>query len=355
MKIFSLVREYRGMTEQEKRKYYQTKCEYYQYFVQMALVLTSMVSLLFLFSDDRLNQGALFPTLLPRLSILPVLAVYMVLIRKVKTDRYQVFLDYLLAHLIVIATIWAIFHLQDRSSASEGFTMMNLIFLTIGYCSSPQACVVSYLFFFLEILVSDQFNHYLHLDVILSLQVPCAIAVILGQISLNMVYLDHYKMECRLQQSLNLDPLTQVYNRHKLEEMVADNQIKNAEEPLALAMIDIDYFKVVNDTYGHYVGDETLVYLGQKLKEKAGEKDMVIRFGGEEFIVLMNQCSMEEAFQRMESFRGEIEQDENSPVPFRISAGIAEYRGNFHKAVLKVDYALYQAKKRGRNQVIREA
>jgi diguanylate cyclase (GGDEF)-like protein len=354
MKIFNLIRDYRGMSGREKQTYYQTKCDYYQYFVQMALVLTCIVSLTFLVSDYKLNQSDIWPTLIPRLSILPALAVYLLILRKDRSSRLKVFMDYLLSHLIVIATIWAIFHLQDRVHASEGFTMMNLIFLTIGYCSSPGDCILSYIIFFLEILISNQFNHYSNLDVIMSLQIPCAIAVVLGQVSLNMVYLDHYKMECQLQKSLNLDPLTQVFNRHKLEEMIQDNKIIHADEPLSLAMIDIDFFKVVNDTYGHYVGDETLIYLGRKLKEKAGEHDMVIRFGGEEFIVLMNHCTPEEAFQRIDSFRGEIEKDTNSPVPFQISAGIAEYKGNFHKAVLKVDYALYQAKKRGRNQVIRE-
>ena len=72
------------------------------------------------------------------------------------------------------------------------------------------------------------------------------------------------------------DPLTQVYNRHLLEKIVTKNALIDAKEPVTIAMLDIDFFKQVNDEHGHYTGDLTLLYMGQMLSKQTHEDDYVI-------------------------------------------------------------------------------
>lgn len=92
---------------------------------------------------------------------------------------------------------------------------------------------------------------------------------------------------------------------------------------IAVVMLDIDLFKNVNDTYGHYTGDQVLRYLGKKLTEDVRKSDYVIRYGGEEILILMNECSVSEAYAHMENIRADIQNANDRPAPFTISAGVA--------------------------------
>ena len=354
IKLLILFRTYMRFTKEERREFYEAKSKYYQLYIKFSLIGGCLFSMGYLVSDYQLNGNRLLPTLIPRLSILIPLILYLVFSKRTINARRKMWMDYILGHMMVWATIWAIYHLQIRTHASEGFTIMNLIFLTLGFGSSPAACGVSYLVFLAEILGSNQFNHYANLDVILSLQIPCALAVLVSQMFLTMVYLDHYIVAKRLEKALVTDQLTQLYNRHKLDSMVRCNKLSGCRMPLVMVMLDIDFFKKVNDTFGHYVGDETLVYLGQELHKTFDGENMVFRYGGEEFVILMQNCEVEEAYHKLEEFRKRIDASTDSPVDFTISAGMVEYNGNYRKAVLRVDHALYQAKKHGRNQVWRD-
>ena len=148
------------------------------------------------------------------------------------------------------------------------------------------------------------------------------------------------------------DPLTQVYNRHLLERIVTKNALKDIDGPVAIAMLDIDYFKQVNDEHGHYTGDLTLLYMGQKLAKGTHEDDYVIRYGGEEFVIILKNCDVNNACARMEQFRQDIENAKDTPVPFTISVGVSRYNGDFSKSIQNVDNALYKAKNTGRNKVV---
>ena len=339
------------MDKSRRKQFYERKLDYYQFFIRIALIATGIASLGYLYSDYQLNGGNVYPTLIPRLSILIPLTLYIVCEHRIRDYRLKVFADYLLMHCIVWATIWSVYHLEDKTHFSEGSFSMNLIMLVIGLGSNGLAGICCYAVFFAELIISDAFNHYTNFEIIMSLNIPCAIAVLSAQFILSMSFLDHFLTELKLEKSLVTDPLTQVFNRQKLETMTEANVIEGAIMPVTVVMLDIDLFKSVNDTYGHYTGDQVLRYLGKKLTEHVRKSDYVIRYGGEEFLILMNGCSVGEAYTRMENIRADIQNADDRPAPFTVSAGVASYEGDFKAAVTHADEALYLSKNNGRNKV----
>ena len=349
--LMTLFKDYRTMTHEDLEDFYQSKCDYYQDYVGISLIAGSVCSLLYIISDYFLN-GSFIPTLIPRFSIIFFIILFLVVTNNTKERTTTVLIDYILGHAVVIATIWSIYHLDIKVHASEGFIIMNLIFMTLGFVSRPREVAFSSVAFILEILISNTFNHYENLDIIISLQIPCAIAVFFSHCLLTLVYLDHYRVQQKLELAMVTDPLTQVYNRHLLEKIVTKNALIDAKEPVTIAMLDIDFFKQVNDEHGHYTGDLTLLYMGQMLSKQTHEDDYVIRFGGEEFIIILKDCDVNNACARMEQFRRDIEVSKDTPVPFTISVGISKYTGDFAKTIQNVDHALYKAKNSGRNCVV---
>ncbi|MBQ9303361.1 GGDEF domain-containing protein [Butyrivibrio sp.] len=349
--LWNLFKDYRSMNDDDLADFYQSKCDYYQNYVAISLVVGAFFSITYIFSDYLLN-GTYLPTLIPRFSILIALALFLVLINFVRDSKLITFLDFALAHCIVLATMWAIYHLEIKVHASEGFIIMNVVFLTVGFVSRPRYTFLSSVIFILEILITNTFNHYPNLDIIFALQIPVGLAVVCSHILLTLYYLDHYRVRQKLELAMVTDPLTQVYNRHLLEKIVTKNALIDAQEPIAIAMLDIDYFKQVNDEHGHYTGDLTLLYIGKKLSTETHGDDYVIRFGGEEFIIIFKNCDVNNACARMEQFRRDIEAATDTPVPITVSVGVSKYMGDFSKSIQNVDSALYKAKNTGRNKVV---
>ncbi len=348
-----LFKDYSTMSKEEKADFFEAKCDYYQKYVELGLAVGCFSSICFIFFDYVLN-GSYLPTLLPRLSILGFMAVFFILARILKSRTATVFLDYFLGHALVITTIWATFHLDNSIHAGEVFILMNLIWITIGFVAKPHETVISALVFLAEILISHSLIGYDDPGFIFSFGIISAIAVILSHCLLMLYFLDHYRIRQQLELAMITDPLTQVYNRHLLEKIVSRNTLKevNEGEPVAIAMLDIDYFKKINDDHGHYTGDLTLLYIGQKLSKETHGDDYVIRYGGEEFVIILKNCDVNNACARMEQFRRDIESSKDTPVPFTVSIGVSRYTGDYSKSIQNVETALNKAKNSGRNNVV---
>lgn len=161
-------------------------------------------------------------------------------------------------------------------------------------------------------------------------------------------------MTQRINQLLHYDELTGLYNRRRFKE-VFDTHFDLSPDKIGLIVIDIDFFKHVNDTYGHDIGDETLVIVSRLLEEKTPDDGTVGRFGGEEFIILLPDTSMEETIAVAESIRLHIEKRHIDAINghLTISGGVA-YSGQWHKESLfkQADKKLYEAKKLGRNRIV---
>ena len=153
------------------------------------------------------------------------------------------------------------------------------------------------------------------------------------------------------------DQLTGIYNRHYLIE-AAQHKIARAtrhKQPLSLLMLDIDHFKIINDTHGHSKGDEVLQEVSQVLKTQNRTEDVVARFGGEEFIILLDQCDSHSAEQKSQYLRKTIEELNPSGIKITISIGIAQLNPageSFDDLLKRADIAVYQAKDQGRNCVV---
>ena len=157
------------------------------------------------------------------------------------------------------------------------------------------------------------------------------------------------------------DPLTKLYNRRFFfsEADYLLELAKNRGTPLAVLVVDIDHFKQVNDQYGHSCGDQVLVSIAQTLKTHSRTKDLLARFGGEEFVVLLPEADLQEANRCAERLRAavqalEVRVNDNDLVHSTVSIGIAEVMvGNegVEAALNRADKALYQAKHSGRNRL----
>ncbi len=148
-----------------------------------------------------------------------------------------------------------------------------------------------------------------------------------------------------LKKLANKDDLTGAYNRRAFFELV--NKIK---VPSAIVMFDLDYFKRINDTYGHDVGDEVLKFFSSLVKSHIRESDIFARIGGEEFVLVLAGSDLEVGKKVAEKIRKLVEKSQINGVKFTISAGVSLYRGDIQKALKEADEALYEAKKR-RNEV----
>ena len=160
------------------------------------------------------------------------------------------------------------------------------------------------------------------------------------------------------------DRLTGLYNRFYLEVKLGELEREMRENYLMLSiiMVDIDYFKDVNDRYGHHIGDKVLKMVAELIKGNLRKTDTVARYGGEEFIILLLCTKFIEAYEIAERLRKKVEQTEFVVEEYRIritiSLGVVTVDSkklkehSLHFFVKRADELLYQAKKQGRNRVI---
>ena len=152
------------------------------------------------------------------------------------------------------------------------------------------------------------------------------------------------------------DHLTGLYNRHSLYDL-GPKYISNAlrhETPLSLLVIDLDHFKKVNDTHGHSTGDLVLKDVAQIMQDACRTEDIVARFGGEEFIMLLSNCDLENAINKAEKLREAIERSKPEGLLVTSSIGVALLSSDDNMDTLfdRADEAVYKAKETGRNKVV---
>jgi diguanylate cyclase (GGDEF)-like protein len=153
-----------------------------------------------------------------------------------------------------------------------------------------------------------------------------------------------------------IDQLTRAYNRRKFDERL-DMEItrsKRTKIPFSLLMIDIDYFKKVNDEFGHLLGDVVLQKLSDTVKKNIRKEDTFARFGGEEFILILTNSNEQQAFTKAEQLRTIIRDTPFEKVNnITVSIGVSQYKENmgFQDILKYSDDALYHAKEEGRDRV----
>lgn len=157
------------------------------------------------------------------------------------------------------------------------------------------------------------------------------------------------------------DPLTGLYNRRAMDQHLGALWADSGDGPFALLVLDIDYLKRINDTHGHLSGDTAIRKVAATLHRCIRAGDSAFRFGGEEFMVLLPDTTLEGAISVAESIRDRIESHNRTlsrewRVPLTVSLGVASRKDDDDPFSLfeRADRALYQAKHAGRNRVVHE-
>jgi len=157
------------------------------------------------------------------------------------------------------------------------------------------------------------------------------------------------------------DVLTQLYNRRFLPTILRRELelARNHHNPFAVLMIDVDHFKRVNDSHGHETGDRVLQHIAVLLQGQARASDFVFRYGGEEFLAVINEVSSEQAALVAEKVRARIEGSvltlsDQLSLSVTVSIGLALHDGHpdYRHLINRADQALYEAKRSGRNRVV---
>ncbi len=157
------------------------------------------------------------------------------------------------------------------------------------------------------------------------------------------------------------DPMTKLFNRRYLSEVtqpLLELMYRNSSE-LSVLLLDIDKFKHINDTYGHQIGDDVIIKLALVLQTYTRKSDIICRFGGEEFVILLPETTMDGALSLAEVLRREVEKlvmvfAENIELRFTISIGVSTVKKGeqtLDGVITRADNALYAAKESGRNKV----
>jgi len=200
-------------------------------------------------------------------------------------------------------------------------------------------------------------------NLIKSLIILVCILSIVVVILINLFYYAKIQKYIKKIEHLNIiDPMTQLYNRRFLENFIEKfvNQTQREEELFTILMIDIDFFKKVNDTYGHAMGDKVILKVTEVLLESTRKSDLAIRYGGEEFMVLLHATDAQSATvvtQKIKDNFKAITFQSNDGKFFHktLSIGVSEFpkdANNIWECIKLADKALYKAKNSGRDKVV---
>jgi diguanylate cyclase (GGDEF)-like protein len=170
------------------------------------------------------------------------------------------------------------------------------------------------------------------------------------------LYEELIKAKKKLELMSSTDELTGLMNRREMNKRAPEliNQAKRYTHTIAVLMIDIDHFKKVNDSFGHAEGDRVLKEVGQRLQNFGRQTDLIARFGGEEFIILLPDTDAADTkmlAQRLHRLVAEIKVN-NASVTISIGVIMSEASQNLEELTKKADDALYQAKNTGRNRTV---
>ncbi len=166
------------------------------------------------------------------------------------------------------------------------------------------------------------------------------------------------KYNDQLRKEAGTDQLTGLFNRRRTKEYLEVIREDKELGAVSVAMGDIDFFKKVNDTYGHDAGDEVLKFVANTMKDDLQETTFISRWGGEEFLIIMPHCNGDEAFTVLEKLRRDIQKSVikvgESEINITMTFGLTEF--GFHQDIDRVikeaDEKLYYGKSNGRNQVV---
>ena len=225
------------------------------------------------------------------------------------------------------------------------------------------ACTVQYMY--PQIVITHGNEQANYIDYITALTVGASGIAILGiyikntyedeQARISSLLKNEEHANRKLEELTNRDPLTGTYNRRFLTGFL-DAELKS-EENLSIMMLDIDYFKEINDTWGHGFGDETLVVFSSTIQDSLRKDDILARTGGEEFIVVLKRMELQNAKEVAERIRKSVAKITfQNDARITVSIGLVQAKPDesVDSLINRADKCLYEAKSLGRNRVVSE-
>ncbi len=182
-----------------------------------------------------------------------------------------------------------------------------------------------------------------------------SVALTISLLVLLIAWLAVRRYQARLERMATNDTLTGCLNRQAFEIVLSSftRSASRSQRALSAILLDVDHFKHINDSAGHLTGDAVLRELAAQLRLSLRESDVIARWGGEEFMILLNDCSLDKAEERAESLRQRIDRHDFPSGHVTISLGVAQYRPDEEESAFfsRLDKALYLAKANGRNRM----
>ena len=280
--------------------------------------------------------------------------------------KRRTFSRHLMAVNFLISTVLHTFYLFPREAGFQIYFIVGMPLIYMLFTSEQKVARVVYsVIAVLSLLLTEYGNfdlytsHVLqseHLSLMYDLNITTSILVLSIAIYIFVNLLEKTEEISRLQAMT--DPLTELFNRRYFLEL-SDQLLtlsKRSGSPLSLAFLDLDNFKRINDQHGHEVGDRVLQKASKVLKENVRESDVVARFGGEEFIILFTNTDQQNALRVCEVIRKAIEEADmpegvNSITTSIGVSGVGD-DDSINQVIKRADKALYEAKDKGRNQVV---
>lgn len=268
--------------------FYQSKYEHYKKFNLLALTASGFAFIILFVVDFDAYQYLEWNSLMRRILVLALIVIVAVAYHK--TDNYKIMcpLSFIVVHAMIWDSIWVTSYAPLIAHANEGFLFMGFVLMMVSYCAPLRYSIIAQWGLLGDLILSNNIMHYA--DFSLMVAYNCQVVVMLNIVSfiVTKLYFDHYSDNEKMQFLLLHDPLTQVFNRNKLDEKIGmSHDLSFISEHICIFVLDIDYFKKVNDIYGHDKGDEILQFIARHLKNSLRKEDIVIRWGGEEFVAIL--------------------------------------------------------------------
>jgi len=173
-------------------------------------------------------------------------------------------------------------------------------------------------------------------------------------------FLQIRELSAKFEQQAHIDPLTQIANRRAMMKQLKGeySRATRHQESMCLLLLDVDHFKRINDIYGHHIGDEVLKSISQLFVNRLRKQDVISRWGGEEFLILLPQTTEQDAIEVAEAIRQQVEEftleQAGKKVAITVSIGVwaVDVEESIDEAIQQADKLLYLAKHQGRNRVI---
>lgn len=347
-------KEERLLKKKEHDRFYQAKYENYRV-LNKWIISTICISNIFFFLTDLVIQQQYSPaTIVPRFIVLLPLIIFIAINESVKDYKIMSIFTYGILHIIMWCSVWSASKISDLSTQDASFFIILTAFLIGSHAAPHYYQIIAEALVFVDLIIANNFLHYPSFMVMIVSGIAVFIATCVYIWIMEQNYRKQYQIKGALEESAFHDQLTGMYNRNIMNKLVRpDNTFGEFYTGgLNIILMDIDFFKRVNDTYGHDKGDIVLKSVANIVSSKLSPNDKLIRWGGEEYIIF-NPGGFKNALSLAESIRTAVEASDNGICHITVSLGVAMYEGgDYNKSVKHADEALYVAKESGRNRVI---